>query len=138
MGKDSKSQKEPVYAWYYVKLQQAYISEAVAIGNWQIIGYKGPGNQGTGASSSGGATSGTTNFNYKDADGYTNNTVALSESTVGWTASNVAQLNDCTAGDNWTVTVTAASAGSAGEASFTATVDGSCTDLTPNFDKIGK
>ena len=123
-----------------MKLQQAYISEAVAIGNWQIIGYKGPGDQ-TNGSTSGGAKSATTNFTYEDAaSGYTNNTVALATGITGWSASNKANLNDCTAGKNWTLAVAKADGGSEGDASFTATVatTSDCTSLTPNFDKIGK
>jgi hypothetical protein len=52
-----------------VKLQQAYISEAVAIGNWGVIGYKGPGDN-TNASGNGAATSATNNFTYTDASGW--------------------------------------------------------------------
>ena len=43
-----------------MKLQQAYISEAVAIGDWQIIGYKGPGDSKNATSSE------TNNFKYSD------------------------------------------------------------------------
>ena len=67
-----------VTASTYVKLQQAYISEAVAIGNWQIIGYKGPGEEKNHGTVNGGAKSETTNFTYEDAaSGFTSNTVAL-------------------------------------------------------------
>ena len=121
----------------YVKLQQAYISEAVAVGTWGIIGYKGPGENTT----SGSAKSSTTNFTYEDASsGYTNNTVALATGITGWAASNNANLNDCTAGKNWTIATGAATSGSEGDAEFTATVatTSDCTSLTPNFDKIGK
>ena len=124
----------------YVKLQQAYISETVAIGNWQIIGYKGPGDQ-TNGSTTGGAKSATTNFTYEDAaNGYTDNTVALATGiTAGWGASNKANLNDCTAGKNWTIDVAKAT-GSEGDATFDAKVatTSDCTSLTPNFAKIGK
>ena len=126
-----------------MKLQQAYISESVAIGNWQIIGYKGPGQEDAAGSPTGGAKSHTTNFEYTDAaSAFTNNTATLNASGVtGWSAKNVAQLNDCPAAINWTVKTTAAN-GSAGEATFTAEINStnlaSCTSLTPNFDKIGK
>lgn len=131
------------YNTYYVKLQQAYISESVAIGNWQIIGYKGPGQEDNQGSTTGGAKSHTTNFEYTDASsGYTNNTVALSTGNTGWSAKNNAQLNDCPSAINWTVATAAASSGSAGEATFTAAIKpenlATCTALTPNFDKIGK
>ena len=126
-----------------MKLQQAYISESVAIGNWQIIGYKGPGAEDAQGTAAGGAKSHTTNFEYTDAaSAFTNNTATLNASGVtGWSAKNVAQLNDCPAAINWTVKTTAAD-GSAGEATFAAEINStnlaSCTALTPNFDKIGK
>ena len=119
-----------------MKLQQAYISEAVAVGDWAVIGYKGPGDNTTG-SAQGGATSSTNNFSYKDASAYSNNTAALSASTVGFTAGNKAKLNDCAIGDHWTITVAAGSA--AGEATFTpGTLTQDCLQLTPNFSQIGK
>ena len=124
-----------------MKLQQAYISEAVAIGNWQIIGYKGPGEEDDAGDATGGAKSHTTNFEYTDAaSGYTNNTVALATGITGWSASNKANLNDCTAGKNWTLAVAKAESGSEGDAVFTADVatTSDCTSLTPNFSKIGK
>ncbi len=124
------------------ELQQAYISGSVAIGNWQIIGYKGPGEEDSQGSATGGAKSHTTNFEYTDAaNGYANNTVALATGNTGWSAKNRAQLNDCPSAINWTVS-TAAANGSAGEATFTAAINSTnlatCTALTPNFDKIGK
>ena len=124
-----------------MKLQQAYISESVAIGNWQIIGYKGPGEEKNHGTTGGGAQSETTNFTYEDAaSGFTNNTVALATGITGWSASNRANLNDCTAGTNWTVATAKASSGSEGDAEFTAEVatTSDCTSLTPNFSKIGK
>jgi hypothetical protein len=39
----------------YVMLQQAYISEAVAVGTWGIIGYKGPGSETKASAANGGA-----------------------------------------------------------------------------------
>lgn len=112
-----------------MKLQQAYISEAVAIGNWQIIGYKGPGESKTITSSA------TTNFTYQDNGTYTDSKAELGDDEVeGWSASNVAKLNDCDDAKNWTVTVKKAT-GSEGDATFTAATN--CTDLTPNFSKIG-
>lgn len=113
----------------YVKLQQAYISEAVAIGNWQIIGYKGPGESKTITSSA------TTNFTYQDNGSYTDSKAKLGSTKVeGWSASNVTKLNDCNNTKKWTVKVSKAD-GSEGDATFEAETN--CTDLTPNFSKIG-
>ena len=126
-----------------MKLQQAYISEAVAVGNWQIIGYKGPG-ENTKGTGTGGDKSSTTNFKYADGATYTKNTVALNTTEqVGFVVANQAKLNDCAAktGDasssnfNWKVTVKKSDS-SEGDATFTATTN--CTELTPNFGKIGK
>ena len=138
----SKASEVGPAAGTYVKLQQAYISEAVAVGNWQIIGYKGPGDN-TKGTATGGDKSGTTNFKYADAVEYTNNTVALDNTErAGFVAANQAKLNDCAAkaGDasatnyNWKVTVKK-STSSEGDAVFTSTTN--CTELTPNFAKIG-
>lgn len=124
------------FTTYYVKLQQAYISEAVAFGSWKIIGYKGPGNNTVGTD--GGSTSSTTNFNYKDmASGFTQETLSLSQANsakVGFTAANKAKLNDCAPADNWTVTLS----NSAGDTDGTFTSATNCTELTPSFATIGK
>ena len=120
-------------------MQQAYISEAVAVGNWIIIGYSGPG-----TADADKLGSSATNFTYSDDGEYTDaNTAALGTTAItGWSASNKANLNDCTAGKNWTVSVKSASSGTAGEAAFTAAIasanSAGCTPLTPNFDKIGQ
>ena len=126
-----------------MKLQQAYISESTKVGNWGIIGYKGPGEEKTKSAATGGAKSETTNFTYQDAaSAFTDNVVDLSESgVVGWTASNNQKLNDCPAADNWTITVKS-NGSTAGEATFAAAIKEAnlttCTALTPNFANIGK
>lgn len=120
-----------------MKLQQAYISEAVAVGNWSVIGYKGPGDN-TNADGDGAATSTTNNFDYTDASGWSNNTAELgSTGVVGFSATNKAKLNDCDSDDHWTLTVAEGSA--AGEATFTpSTLSADCLQLTPNWKQIGK
>ena len=132
----SKASEVGPAAGTYVKLQQAYISESVAVGNWSVIGYKGPGTN-TNASGNGAAVSATNNFSYTDASGWTENTKALgSTAVVGFSASNKAKLNDCAPAANWTISVTAGSA--AGEATFTpSTLGAECTQLTPNWKQIG-
>ena len=125
-----------------MKLQQAYISETVAVGNWDIVGYKGPGAN-TKGSAEGGAVSSNNNFSYADLGTYTQNRAALSGSTIGFAAMNKANLNDCTGStaavsstnQHWTITVTSGGS-SAGDATFTATT--TCAELTPNFGMIGK
>lgn len=127
----SKASEVGPAAGTYVKMQQAYISEAMAIGNWIIIGYKAPG--------TGNAT---TNFTYGGftTGGEKDNTNALATSTVGWQAGNNANLNDCEKGaDNWKVTVKGEAGDS--EATFTSEVKNTgknmCGDLTPTFHTIG-
>ena len=123
---------------FYVKMQEAYISEAVAVGNWVIIGYSGPG-----TADADKLGSSATNFTYSDDGSYNANTAALGATAIeGWSATNQANLNDCPAGKNWTVSVKASESGTAGEATFTAAIASAytagCTPLTPNFDKVGK
>ena len=120
----SKASEVGPAAGTYVKMQQAYISEAMAIGNWTIIGYKAPG---TGDQ--------TTNFTYGGfKTGGTENTVALTKLTVGWKAGNRAKLNECIIGDeNWKVTVE----GKEGDSEGTFKSETQCTDLTPTFHTIG-
>lgn len=128
----SKASEVGPAAGTYVKMQQAYISEAVAIGNWTIIGYKGPGTASTTGSE-------TTNFIYEDVgNAWTGNTTELSESSsaLSWGATNKAKLNDCDKGQHWTVTV-AGSSTNAGEATFTTAVKTTdCEVLTPTFKSI--
>lgn len=132
----SKASEVGPAAGTYVKLQQAYVSEAVAIGSWAVIGYKGPGDN-VNATGDGAATSSTNNFTYTDASGWTNNTIALATGATGFSASNKAKLNDCDTGDHWKITVGAGTA--AGEATFTpSTLSQDCLQLTPNFSQIGK
>lgn len=121
-------------------MQQAYVSEAVAIGNWTIIGYKGPGDETTAGSATGGTVSKTTNFTFSDASGFEDNTVAISDGAVGFTATSNAKLNDCEMNSTWTISVGEGS--SAGEASFTpggaGITDQACVALTPNYKTLGK
>ena len=131
----SKASEVGPAAGTYVKLQQAYFSERNKAGGWQLIGYMAP---------SGTEASKTTNFSY------TPGTLKVSEDTdlsstavVGWEAENVANLNECTAGKNWTVSMTLAGAdGNGADVSFAATAralnNAGCVALTPTFDKIGK
>ena len=123
----------------YVKLQQAYFAESLKAGGWTLIGYTAPGN---------GAA--TTNFVYGIGGIADNTTANVSSETVGWTADNLANLNECAKGSqtagknnattaNWKVSVIQGAGTSNQELVFTAAVNGAgCTALTPTFDKIGK
>ena len=117
-----------------MKLEQAYISEAVAFGSWKIIGYKGPGDNTS--AENGGNKSSTTNFSYEDGTGFTKESLLLSAANtkVGWTAKNNAKLNDCEPNKTWTITLSNA----AGDTDGTFTAATECAELTPSFTTIGK
>lgn len=123
----------------YVKLQDAYVAEAAAVGNWAVIGYKMPAS---------------TNFKYDDIGTYTgksagasvNNTVNIDDLSnfVGWEADNNAKLNDCPMHSKWTIAVDKPGANetsaSVGLVKYAASIDNDtqCLDVTPNFGNIGK
>ena len=138
----SKASEVGPAAGTYVKLQQAYFSESMKAGGWTLIGYSAPGNNGL-----------TTNFAYGMGSVIGSNTaVSLSTKTIGWTATNLANLNECTgasaAGMNtsatgpWKVSVTQGTGNANQDLIFDAEIVGStaagCTALTPSFSKIGK
>ena len=119
-----------------MKLQDAYVAESGAMGNWTKIGY---------------AMKQGDSFGYADAaSGYTNDGTVVVESLgddgiVGWTATSKVKLNDCPNASTWTITVTAASSSAQGMVSYaTAVTNGSgstvtgtpCADLTPSFSKL--
>ena len=120
-----------------MKLQNAYIAESGdMLGNWFLIGYKGPGDVTTKGSKTTAETSASTNFIYT---GDFAGSVALSTGGVGWKAANKAKLNDCAAATadkpNWTITVKAGTA--AGEATYTPGIaSADCEVLTPSFAAI--
>lgn len=109
-----------------MKLQSAYFSESNMYGSWQRVGYVGPGDKKTTSSSE------TTNFHY-DGGALADSSLANAD-VIGWQATNVVKLNECTASSvNWTVT-TKAKTGDAD--SYVASTN--CAELTPTFTKIGK
>ena len=119
-----------------MKLQDAYVSEkGTSVGSWKQIGY---------------LMNNTSNFYYCGAsscaagtntDGYGGQADITTDSFTGglWTAHNIATLNDCAAGDNWTLT-TSANSTTGGSVLYTATVSNSgttlCETLTPSFKKL--
>ena len=133
----SKASEVGPAAGTYVKLQQAYFSEANQAGGWQMIGYMAP---------SGDKASETTNFKYTPGTLAVSAKASLtSTALVAWEAANVANLNECQgAADgskkNWTVGLKAASDAAKGaDVVFESKVasDG-CKALTPTFENIGK
>lgn len=132
----SKASEVGPAAGTYVKLQQAYFSESLKAGGWQLIGYLAP-NSGE-----------TTNFVYGIGDIETADSESSPDGKEGWQAANKANLNECGAvtgakansnndGSHWKITL-GYTAG-ANDMTFTATAgDAGCVALTPTFDKIGK
>jgi len=136
----SKASEVGPAAGTYVKLQQAYFSESLKAGGWQLIGYSAPGNNGL-----------TTNFAYGMGNKIASNTaVSVSGTPTVWVATNLANLNECsgtagTAGMNtsasgpWKVTIQQGTGNANQDLIFDASVTGAgCQALTPSFDKIGK
>lgn len=135
----SKASEVGPAAGTYVKLQNAYVSEAgINVGDWIKIGYIGPGTKATD-----GLGSASTNFIYTDAGTYVADTVAISglSAHIGWQASNVAKLNDCDPSSTWQEVMSAPATGAAaGEVTYVPTVSGGeagdCQVLTPSFKNI--
>ena len=141
----SKASEVGPAAGTYVKLQQAYFSESMKAGGWTLIGYSAPGNNGL-----------TTNFAYGMGSAINSNsaeTLTAGTKTMVWTATNLANLNECTgtsgaAGMNkdqtgpWKVSVTQPTGNANQDLTFDAEIVGNtaagCTALTPSFNKIGK
>lgn len=90
--------------------------EANAIGDWNKIGYTGPG-----ASSAGGSE--TNVFSYIEGD-----------AAPQWTATAKQKLNDCDKG-SWTLSAAESDHNEEGhyDVAYTAGGDGTCTGLTPSF-----
>lgn len=126
----SKASEVGPAAGTYIKLQQAYFSEASKYGGWDLIGYVGPGERNSATSTY------TTNFQYT-AENLASNSTSTDAVSKAWKAHNVSKLNDCQPGDNWYIDL--ADASTTERDSYTATVTGTgCSGLTPTFDKIGK
>jgi len=131
----SKASEVGPAAGTYIKLQDAYASEANKVGSWHLIGYVAPG------ATSASGTGTTTNFVYNAGtnpgiNATTGVDIQGLTATDAWGASNRVALNDCAAqttttaaGANWKIQVKAASNGNS--ILYSATTN--CTQLTPTF-----
>ena len=112
-----------------MKLQDAYVAEAGAMGDWGKIGYD--------------MKDGDT-FDYSDEGSYsqTDKTVLvekLGTGVKGWQAKSKVKLNDCPNASTWDITVKQATNSAQGMVSYTTGVSGTgnvCKDLTPSFSKL--
>ena len=126
---------------YYVKLQDAYVSESNKVGSWKLIGYVAPGAK---SASEEGA-----NFKYyagtSPAIDATEGLALSGEGgfaeSVVWGAVNTAALNECAlqsetaaANANWKVSAKAASNGNS--LLYKAEVSTNCKQLTPTFEAL--
>jgi type II secretory pathway pseudopilin PulG len=125
----SKASEVGPAAGTYVKLQQAYFSEANTYGGWVKIGYTGPGTSVSTTSTH------SNNFQYSGTAINANSGDITAATANAWVAHNKAKLNDCDVGDNWHIDLTAVTDS---KDAYTAVVTaGGCSALTPTFDKIG-
>ena len=139
----SKASEVGPAAGTYVKLQDAYASEANKFGSWKLIGYVAPG------AKSAGDIGETTNFKYyagtspliDAAEGKPLSGEGAFEAQAVWGAVNVAALNECaiqtatTAAEaHWKVSAKAADNGNS--LLYKAEVSTDCKPLTPTFDAL--
>ena len=120
----AKAAEVPVAAGSYVSLQEAFVSEEIAIGSWNLIGYAAPGNSNVSNYFKYGQGCITENIDNED----------FTENIVGWTARNLASLNSCKENSVWGITLSPSenkkiSYGYIG-------TDVNCVTLTANF-KVG-
>lgn len=100
-------------------MQDAYVVEANEIGNWDRIGYTGPGSTFPSGSESG-------VFNYNEQS-----------NAPQWVARPKSKLNDCNTTDYWALgaAVSGENEGQGNVLYKTGAVS-ACTDLTPSFSKL--
>jgi prepilin-type N-terminal cleavage/methylation domain-containing protein len=147
----SKASEVGPAAGTYVKLQDAYASETSAVADWKTIGYVAPGkvdtSAGTGTTTAfvyGGGKVQATNTCSGDVPegkkcGDTGTSATGSSISKGWTASNIAQLNECAPAAHWDISsAIGLAASNTGSVSYTKTaLSTECKQLTPQFENIG-
>ena len=118
----SKASEVPTAAGTWINMQEAFIQEKNAVGDWVKIGYSAPG------------TKGSTNFEYAS------NVIAYSseEDAATWIASPVTgvKLNDCDPGETWTLQAGLDAGGNLAIEAPTADNDADCTVLTASWDNL--
>ena len=126
----SKASELGTAAGSYVKLQDAYVAEQAAMGNWNKIGY---------------TMKNGDSFTYSDAGTYGDDNTNLvtglgADGKLGWQAKAVVKLNDCPINATWKVIVyTAGTANNQAEGMVgykTKIYNDECKNLTPSFGKL--
>ena len=122
----SKASEVPTAAGTWINLQDAYVTEKNEVGDWNSVGYTGPGNRVNTSKYT------TTNFEYYE------------ESAGDWKAKNVVVLNECKANSvawGWTATANTNNQGQGGMTLQQLSDTGDlkyCTGLTPSFSTLGQ
>ena len=119
----SKASEVPTAAGTWINLQDAFVTEANDTGDWNQVGYTGPGQR-------------------HNSGSYESDNFAYFGEKGTWTASNKRVLNECTIGGEWGLTAEANSVNAQGQGSMKLTVTpedkkgGLCYGLTPSFSTL--
>jgi len=115
----AKAAEVPTAAGIYVRLQDAFVHNDHGIGSWKDIGYAAPGN---------GKTS---NFEYGDCVVAKKEIDKDAESFLGWSATNLSSLNECSARSAWGIIIDPVAESTV---NFTQVVSSQeCASLTSNW-----
>ena len=119
----SKASEVPTAAGTWINLQDAYVTESNALGDWNQVGYTGPGKRNSTSSYS------SANFDYYGEEGT-------------WHAKNTVKLNECNKDAGiWTLEaeLVDASSNAQGQSGMKLTASNSdplCLGLTPSFETL--
>lgn len=115
----AKAAEVPTAAGVYIRLQDAFVHNDHGIGTWKDIGYAAPGN---------GKTS---NFEYGDCVVAKKEIDKDAESFLGWSATNLSSLNECSARSAWGIIIDPVAESTV---NFTQVVSSQeCASLTSNW-----
>lgn len=115
----AKAAEVPTAAGVYIRLQDAFVHNDHGIGSWKDIGYAAPGN---------GKTS---NFEYGDCVEAKKEIDKDAESFLGWSATNLSSLNECSARSAWGIIIDPVAESTV---NFTQVVSSQeCASLTSNW-----
>ncbi|WP_407448473.1 type IV pilin protein [Fibrobacter sp.] len=122
----SKASEVPTAAGTYINMQDAFATEKATLGDWQEIGYSGPGDKSHASSYT------SQNFDY-----YGTKPTGFTEENA-WVADNRNKLGDCAAHGKWILKAEYLSSGNnEGSVKYTASnATAACLALTPAFSKL--
>ncbi|WP_303621506.1 prepilin-type N-terminal cleavage/methylation domain-containing protein [Fibrobacter sp. UWT3] len=115
----AKAAEVPTAAGVYVRLQDAFVHNDHGIGSWKDIGYAAPGDGKT------------NNFEYGDCVVAKKEIDKDAESFLGWSATNLSALNECSARSAWGIVIDPVAESTV---NFTQVVSSQeCASLTSNW-----